>query len=95
MPEQSVSFMLTGSVSPNPFASGVDFEVSGVSTGDESAIEVIDVSGRRVRRLRGNGSGLVPWDGRDEVGRVVANGLYWARLSYKGKASVLKLVKAW
>ena len=42
------------------------------------------VAGRRIRVLRDEslpqGSTIAPWDGRDEGGRVVRRGVYFARV---------------
>ena len=50
----------------------------------EVAVEVFELSGERVRRLslqtRGAGRHSVRWDGRDDGGRVVAPGIYLARI---------------
>jgi hypothetical protein len=49
---------------------------------------IFDVAGRRLRVLfageAGPGSRSVPWDGRDEGGRMVPPGLYFARLRAGG-----------
>jgi len=46
-------------------------------------IRIHDVTGRTVRRfdLGGGASGSVQWDGRDDGGRLVPAGLYFARLT--------------
>jgi hypothetical protein len=51
--------------------------------GQARAIEVFDVSGRRLRRLRlgAGGAGESRWDGRDESGHRLPAGLYFARLT--------------
>ena len=68
---------------PNPF----DGETRiGFALPRESrvSLQVYDVQGRRVRSLaddvRGAGRHVVTWDGRDEAGRRVGAGVYWARL---------------
>jgi hypothetical protein len=47
-------------------------------------IEIIDSAGRKVRSLPGTGSsesiGEASWDGRDEAGRTVPQGIYFARI---------------
>ena len=49
------------------------------------ALEILDLQGRRVRRLAGGshaaGRYALAWDLRDDAGRAVAPGLYLARLS--------------
>ena len=60
-------------------------------------LEVLDVSGRRVRTLaaefREAGPHRVRWDGRDEGGRSVAGGVYWVRLEHGGESLVRKAVR--
>lgn len=50
----------------------------------EGRLDVFDLQGRRVRRLADRrlpaGATVIPWDGRDEGGRRVRGGLYFARL---------------
>ena len=47
------------------------------------SVRIYDVAGRLLRtfRLSRTSSGTVEWDGRDESGRLVPAGLYFARLS--------------
>ncbi len=40
-------------------------------------VRVIDLAGRVVRTLQGSSS--LVWDGRDDHGRAMANGVYWIR----------------
>lgn len=49
-------------------------------------IEIYDVQGRLVRRLLDSAQGAAPaarlrWDGRDELGRRLSSGRYWARVT--------------
>jgi hypothetical protein len=47
-----------------------------------SRLEIVSVGGRRVRDLGAVGSGgAVGWDGRDDAGRRVATGMYFARMT--------------
>jgi flagellar hook assembly protein FlgD len=58
----------------------------------EVELNLYDVSGRRVRSLLADrlqaGSQAVPWNGRDDFGRLVASGTYFARLTVSGVSSV-------
>jgi hypothetical protein len=58
-------------------------------------LEVYDLSGRRVRSLeagaRGAGAAEVVWDGRDDGGKRVAGGVYFARLAVGAKAVTTKI----
>jgi hypothetical protein len=72
---------------PNPFGSGTMIRF-GLPDAREVRIDVFDVSGRRVRRLlaerRGAGQHMISWDGTDESGREVANGIYLLVLESEG-----------
>jgi hypothetical protein len=60
------------------------------------ALDVFDVSGRRVRTLddglREAGTHAVTWDGRDERGRASAAGVYFLRLATDAGTSTRKVV---
>ncbi len=44
----------------------------------EAKVYIYDVSGALLRVLEeSNGDGGVGWDGRNQVGRAVASGIYW------------------
>ncbi len=78
---------------PNPFRTGVRLSAAARSSSD---VRIVDVSGRQVRVLRVPRSPLstsysLTWDGRDEAGRQVAPGVYFAALGSSG--STLKLVR--
>ncbi len=68
---------------PNPFnaATTIRFRLPGR---DHVVLQVLDVSGREVRTLvngvRGPGSHVVVWDGKDASGNPVASGIYICRL---------------
>lgn len=68
---------------PNPFNSATAFRYS-VDRRDLVQIEVLGVSGQRVRRLvegiHEPGVYQTTWDGRDDEGRTVATGTYVVRL---------------
>jgi hypothetical protein len=72
---------------PNPFAGATTMELAMPASGPAS-LAIYDLSGRRMRRLVSGdvaaGSQHVVWDGRDDAGRRVPNGLYLARLDAAG-----------
>lgn len=69
-----------------------DFVVLRVNVDRDVSVEIFDLRGRRVRRLQENrseatGAYQIEWDGRDETGRLVAPGLYVAKLGVNTDAS--------
>jgi hypothetical protein len=81
---------------PNPFGAGTLSEYSIPKSG-WVRLEVLDVSGRRVRTLdlgfRESGLHRARWDGTDEGGRPVAAGVYWLRLEHDGRSLSRKAVR--
>lgn len=82
---------------PLPYKGGalsVSFVIP--SRGGAAEIDLMDLAGRRVRTLhRGTleaGRQVVAWDGRDDSGRNVANGVYFLVSRAGGQESKLKLV---
>jgi hypothetical protein len=77
-----------------------EFAVLKINTGRPVDVELFDLRGRAVRRLReerGQANGLyrITWDGRDEAGDRVPPGLYLARIavaSDKGADDAIQLV---
>jgi hypothetical protein len=78
-------------VHPNPSHGTLRLSVAAPG-GDCDGVEVLDVSGRVVRRLgapaSSPGSWTVHWDGSDQSGSTVRAGLYFARLR-SGSRSVI------
>jgi hypothetical protein len=70
----------------------VSFSLLSVGTGTGVEVEVYDLSGRLVRRLRearDNSAGpyRIPWDGRNAAGDLVAPGMYAMRLKLVGSTA--------
>jgi len=84
------------SIHPNPFRPSTTLRFAARDSG-EAMLSVYDVRGSLVRTLH-NGS-VTPglherdWNGRDEGGRAVAPGIYFARLVIDGAAQTRKLVR--
>jgi hypothetical protein len=80
---------------PNPFGNGtaLGFFIPSATNVD---LRLYSVSGRRIRTLMagmtGSGSYQAHWDGRDDQGRLVTNGIYFCRLRVGGTDLVRKLV---
>ncbi len=85
------------SATPNPFNPITEIHCDLPAEGPV-ALAVYDLGGHAVRHLldesRGAGTFSVIWNGRDDSGRLVPSGVYFARLSAAGQESVLKLVLA-
>jgi hypothetical protein len=81
---------------PNPFGQGTVTELA-LPRPASVFLEVLDVTGRRVRLLvderREAGVHRVAWDGRDSLGRPVANGVYFFRLTAAGEVLTAKAVR--
>jgi subtilisin-like proprotein convertase family protein len=71
-------------VRPNPFGATADIVYS-LERASHAKVEIIDVTGRRVRTLvdadAPAGRNALTWDGKDVDGHAVAAGVYFVRLS--------------
>lgn len=78
-------------VRPNPFRTRARLSCSGSAPG--TAIAVYDGSGRVVRNLKkGDAGTAVVWDGCDDAGRRVENGVYFAVRAGPGPVARARLV---
>jgi hypothetical protein len=63
----------------------------------DAVVEIQDAAGQHVRTLRVNGATpgaySLPWDGRNDAGRVCAPGVYRAWLRAAGQAKLVKMVR--
>jgi hypothetical protein len=77
---------------PAPGACSIVFE-AGAGT---AHVKVIDVGGRQVRswsvRPAVAGSQRIDWDGRDDSGRAVRNGVYFVEIALAGRVGCLRVV---
>ena len=84
-------------VHPNPFSINTTFDIE-LESEARVALDVFDVSGRRVATLIDKmmpaGGHTVIWDGRDVDGRVQPSGVFFSRLTVNGApAGTLRIVK--
>jgi len=81
---------------PNPFRGEVRLSLDSQSF-VELSVEVIDASGRRVRRLHSGklepGHTVLQWNGRDGNGRSTAAGVYYFRVIVDGRIRNAKIVR--
>lgn len=80
-------------VFPNPFSGETTIELA-PSVRQASEVIVCDASGRLVRRIGAEfitGSRGVRWDGRDEAGRLLPSGVYFARVAGISSAPTVRL----
>jgi hypothetical protein len=84
-----------GAPRPNPFRDAIRVPVLGRPSGRVPRVEVLDVTGRRLRELVLDrpGAGEILWDGRDADGTIVAAGVYYLRLSGAERAGTVRVVK--
>jgi hypothetical protein len=75
--------------SPNPFTRSI--EIFGARSSD--AIEVFDVTGRRIRVLEAGASEPRVWDGLDQSRKHAPAGTYFLRIGNGKAASILRIVR--
>ena len=85
-------------ITPNPLGSGttrIEFELAHAGW---ARLDIFDAAGQRLCTLvnsdLGPGTRTVPWDGRDQNGRPLPAGVYFAKLSSNGAEAMHKIVLA-
>ena len=80
---------------PNPFAASATLQYA-LPTAQAARLVIYDASGRAIRILaRGTaaaGYHSVEWNGRDDAGRAVPAGVYFARLQTEGQSLTQRLL---
>jgi len=74
-------------ITPNPSRAAVRIATpmaAGEAGAEPATLEVLDVSGRLVRRMSGATRDDFTWDGRDEGGHAVEPGIYLYRVATPG-----------
>jgi flagellar hook assembly protein FlgD len=80
---------------PNPFSTQVTFSVE-LTNGTDLYIDIFDLLGRKVKTLYG--TGLMPgikylsWDGKNDLGEKLSNGMYFAQPDKNSNLEMVKLV---
>ena len=83
------------SAQPNPSHGAVRLALE-VPPGGYQSLDVMDVTGRVVRRLgpgvAATGNWSIRWDARDDSGRALPAGLYFARLRTRDRAATARVI---
>jgi exo beta-1,2-glucooligosaccharide sophorohydrolase (non-reducing end) len=94
--EPAAPVALRLAAAPNPSAGAMTFALDLPAAGT-AELEVFDLSGRRVSRMRDEGLGVgrhaLAWDGRGADGQPVAPGVYLARVRSGGYAVTTRFVR--
>ena len=81
---------------PSPSLGTVQFDVLVPANGARLELDILDISGRRVRRIadgwRPGGSSQASWDGAADGGRTAPAGLYFARARVAGRVAGARIV---
>ncbi|MBZ0268172.1 hypothetical protein K8I85_08445, partial [bacterium] len=87
---------LSFAVAPNPSSSSATFRLA-LPEAATASVDVFDAAGRRVRRVHDGplpaGLHALVWDGRDDAGRNVGTGVYFARLRSPAGERSLKITR--
>jgi flagellar hook assembly protein FlgD len=82
-------------IHPNPFSHATSIAYA-LPKGTTVRIEVLDASGRRVRTVVngevGPGEQTATWDGKNDAGKAMAAGVYFAQLRADGTTRKARLV---
>ncbi len=80
---------------PNPFSNTTTLKYS-LPQSSHASLKIYNVSGRLVKTLleghQDSGIYKLKWDGRDEGGKLVSSGIYFATLITKGHQATSKLI---
>ncbi|HEX7878345.1 MAG TPA: FlgD immunoglobulin-like domain containing protein [Candidatus Eisenbacteria bacterium] len=96
-PTGGAAVLQLGAVNPNPVTTVTWIPFTTAAPG-ELELTIVDVSGRRVatphRGFEAAGAHSIPWDGTDDSGRRLPNGIYFARVTTTTETGTTKLVLA-
>jgi glucuronoarabinoxylan endo-1,4-beta-xylanase len=80
---------------PNPFSSITEIPYS-LNKLSDVQITIYDILGREIKKFvvgkQNSGSYNILWDGRNSVGKRVANGIYFCRLQTEDESQVRKMI---
>jgi hypothetical protein len=85
-----------GTIAPQPMRDVARFSIHLPAAGPAS-VEIYDALGRRIRNVAGGaleaGTHAMSWDGRDDSGRPVTNGVYFLELDWCGLHATSRIVR--
>ena len=91
-----LSLLRSASPAASPASEPAEAETFGKPAAGGIGIGIYDVAGRRVcTLLKGTaqaGMASARWDGRDDSGRAVASGIYFARMAAAGTVRMARIV---
>jgi hypothetical protein len=90
-PSVPVTVPFTVSVSPVPMTDVARFSITGI-TSEEITCDIVDVTGRIVRTMRGKNSTLL-WNGEDNFGKRVRSGIYIYRVKAGEHSTSGRIIK--
>ena len=80
---------------PNPFNPDVTIAFN-LALSNEVSVDLFNIRGQKVRSLHkgklAGGNHRLRWDGRDETGRGVASGVYFARVSTASETKTIRML---
>jgi hypothetical protein len=83
-------------VYPNPSSGGFSIEIKSIRPSPVT-INVLDISGRRIRQIQSDhsaeGSQLYRWDGKTASGAEAQKGLYFVQILSAGRTETVKVIK--
>ncbi|MCX6258827.1 MAG: T9SS type A sorting domain-containing protein [Bacteroidia bacterium] len=95
--DENISGLSFLTAEPNPFSSSVIFYFNDPGN-HEFSLLITDISGRSVRTsgfstIQNESSNIITWDGRNDEGKTVPDGIYLARLLNGSTIRTIKIVK--
>ncbi|MCL5992479.1 MAG: PQQ-dependent sugar dehydrogenase, partial [Bacteroidetes bacterium] len=76
---------------PNPFSDKINFNLNDYT--NNCTVNIFDIFGNNVRELIANNARTIIWDGKDNNGYVVSNGIYFIRFNNKNGSGISKVIK--
>ena len=80
---------------PNPFTDLISLKVES-PTNQQVKINIYNVKGQKIKSLQlyaGSGSGQITWNGNDDKGMPVAQGVYFARIADAEHTKITKILR--